>query len=153
VSIDFQLTLAGAISAHEVAECAFPDPVERPTPAEGSGERLSAVLYKRYGLALSVWSGSDGYCDAEDDDGVRWEWEPATYLNVVFHMDKEMIDEKGFSGVLTIVARVLACCPADVALVFNGDVLLLTRVDGRTRKHHRLEWWDANDTASDIIPD
>ena len=50
------------------------------------------------------------------------------------------------------MARVLEGRPEDAALLLNGDVLLLTRVDGVLRKHNRATWWDHYGFVNDVLP-
>lgn len=153
MAVEYRLTLAGDIPAEQVAECAVPDPAERPVPT-GFGETRGARLYDRYGFSLSVTPGRNGYYDARDDDGSRWEWEINAYVDLDISVSKndDRITE-GTSNMLALVGRVLACRPEDAALVLNGDVLLLTRVDGVLRKHHRTTWWNHYSFANQVIPD
>jgi hypothetical protein len=93
-----------------------------------------------------------GYLGGVDDDG-DWEWDhdrPA--VRVAFRLDRD----HGVSAdvlVTRAVARVLATGEEDAVFDINGDTLLLTRLDGVQRKHHRATWWDSGDTTTnDIIP-
>jgi hypothetical protein len=150
MGVEYRLTLAGDIPAEQVAECAVPDPAERPQPWEG--RLLSADLYEQHGFGLSVRAGRDGYYEAEDDGGSTWEWEPDTYVDVTFSMGKDDRFEQRTANMLTMVARVLDGRSEDAALLLNGGVLLLTRVDGVLHKHNRATWWDHYGFVNDILP-
>lgn len=151
MSVDYRLTLAGDIPVEEIAECAVPDSVERPRPWGNSGRLLGSDLYDQRGFGLTVRAGEAGYYEARDDGGATWEWEPDYYVNVTFEMSKDDLVDKGTPSMLAIVARVLAARPEDAALILNGEVLLLTRVDGAVRKHNRATWWDHYGFANDIV--
>jgi hypothetical protein len=84
--------------------------------------------------------------------GSTWEWEPDSYVNVTFSMGKDDQVDKGTPNMLTIVARVLDCRSEDAALILNGNVLLLTRVNGVLHKHNRATWWNHYDFANQILP-
>jgi hypothetical protein len=151
MGVEYRLTLAGDIPAEQVAECAVPDPAERPQPWEG--RLLAADLYEQRGFGLSVRAGRGGSCyEARDDDGARWEWEPDAYVDVTFSMGKDDRVEESTTNMLTIVARVLEGRSEDAALLLNGGVLLLTRVGGVLRKHNRATWWDHYGFVNDIVP-
>ncbi|NBE85302.1 SitI3 family protein [Micromonospora rubida] len=140
MAIEYRLTLADDIPLEQVAELAAPEGVEEST-LPGYPRLLGADLQSKSGYTLSIYGGSNGYYDAEDDDGSQWEWEPAKYVNVVFHMPKDDPSGRATPNMVAAVARVLASRPEDAALVLNGNWLLLTRVAGALRKH-RPSWWD-----------
>ena len=140
MAVEYRLTLAGNIPLEQVAELTAPDGVEESTQP-GYPRLLGADLAHTSGYSLSIYAGSNGYFDAEDDDGSQWEWEPATYVNIVFHMPKDDSLRAATPNMVAAVARVLAGRPEDAALVLNGSWLLLTRVAGTLRKH-RPAWWD-----------
>ncbi|MGW0436771.1 SitI3 family protein [Micromonospora sp. NPDC003197] len=149
MSIDYRLTLAGNIPLEQVAELAAPTAVEASTL---SGARmLSADLSDSLGYAVSITSGSSGYYDAEDDGGDLWVWEPASYVDVNFHMRKDTLAEKGTLNMITAVGRILAGRSEDAALVLNGNWLMLTRVGGELRKHNTADWFDED--YAGILPD
>lgn len=149
MAIEFRLTLAGDIPLHQIAELAAPEATEKPAPA-GHPRLLSADLYEQLGYAVSITAGSNGYYDAEDDNGSRWEWEPDTYVNIGFRMRADDMGDKGVPNMLAAVARVLASRPEDAALVQDGNWLLLTRVEGTIRKHNVALWYD--ETFDNILP-
>ncbi|MFI6262205.1 SitI3 family protein [Micromonospora sp. NPDC051006] len=149
MALEFRLTLAGDIPLEDVAELAAANPTEKPT-STGDPRLLSARLYEERGYALSVYAGEHGYFDAEDDGGARWEWEPATFVDVDFSMRGDEVMEKAIPNMVDAVARVLAGRPEDAALVQGGNYLLLTRTDGVTRKH-RPDWWSHHDLAGKAI--
>ncbi|QOC93842.1 SitI3 family protein [Micromonospora craniellae] len=140
MAIEYRLTLAGAIPLEQVAELAAPEGVEE-SLRPGYPRLLSADLADTSGYSLSICGGSNGYFDAEDEDGSQWEWEPDTYVNIVFHMPKDDALRTATPHMVTAVARVLASRPEDAALVLNGNSLLLTRLAGTLRTHRRA-WWD-----------
>ncbi|MGW0435513.1 SitI3 family protein [Micromonospora sp. NPDC003197] len=149
MAIEYRLTLAGDISLREVAELAAPEATEESSLA-GYPRLFSADLYEQLGYAVSIYAGSHGYYDAEDDDGSQWEWEPEEYVNVGFRMRKNDLSDKGTPNMVAAVARVLDGRPEDAALVLNGNWLLLTRFDGVLRKR-RPEWWN-NYGVGELIP-
>ncbi|BCJ64744.1 SitI3 family protein [Polymorphospora rubra] len=147
MGISYRLTLAGEIPPRDVVEVAAPDATEARTPA--GNQLFSSARYEESGYLMNVSSGSNGYYDAEDDDGY-WEWEPAEYVNISFDMGKDDEAVEGVTNMVTAVARVLADRPEDAALVLNGNWLLLTRVAGTLRRH-RAQWW-AHYGVDGLIP-
>jgi hypothetical protein len=141
VALEYRLTLAG--------DTAVPDVVERALPEHAGTGESGFVLYEDRGFLLTVTSGRDGYFDAESDGDEYWEWEPASYVNVEFRLDKDHIAD-ATRNMLDVVARVLATGAEDAALVLDGNALLLTRTDGAVRKHRSDTWWD--DATNAIIP-
>jgi hypothetical protein len=149
MGVEYALILAGDLPVQEVAECALSDAGERPTATMSPGH-FSVGLYESHGFWLSVRSSRDAYFEA-DDDGSVWTWEPDTYLDITFAMGKDDQYEKRTSNMLAFVARVLDCRAEDAALVLNGDLLLLTRVNGVLRKHNRETWWDHYGFVNELI--
>ena len=149
MAIEYRLTLAGNIPLEQVAALAAPEGVEEST-LPGYPRLLSADLKHTSGYTISVYGGSNGYFDAEDDDGSQWEWEPDTYVNLVFHMPKDDPSGRATPDMVAAVARVLAGRSEDAALVLNGNWLLLTRTAG-TLTTHQPSWWD-NYGVRDLLP-
>lgn len=147
MSIEYRLTLAGAISLDLLAEIAAPGAVDLPTAPDDS-RVLTSAPHQDSGYLVTILSGKNGYYDAEDGD-THWEWEPPEYVNVSFDMDKDD-PSKGLPEVLATVARVLVERTEDAALMLNGNWVLLTRVNGTLRKH-RPQWW-ANYGLDHLIP-
>ncbi|NLU78901.1 hypothetical protein HCA58_11035 [Micromonospora sp. HNM0581] len=141
MAIEYRLTLAGDIPLEQVAALAAPDGVEE-SALPGYPRLLGADLTHTSGYSVSVYGGSNGYFDAENDDGSQWEWEPGTYVNIVFHMPKDDPAGRAAPDMVAAVARVLAGRPEDAALVLNGNWLLLTRTAG-TLATHQPEWWNS----------
>jgi hypothetical protein len=148
VAIEYALTLAGETPVDQVASRALPEPAERPT---GAPPLLAADLYERYGFVVTVLAGRDGYVDVLADRD-RWEWEPESYVSVDFRMGNEAEPEWAIVNMLRCVRRVLDTGTEDAALALNGDVLLLTRLDGVLAKHHRGSWWAAYPGADAVLP-
>ena len=148
MSIEYRLTIAGNVPVNLVAERAFPDPSERPT---GTASLLSADLYDRSGFGVTIRADHNGYVEIESDQGI-WEWEPETYLDLTFRMDKDADPNWAVINMLTVVRRVLATGPEDIAFTFNIDSLLLTRFDGTLVKHNRGGWWANYPGADQLIP-
>lgn len=140
MAVEFRLTLAGDVPLDHVADLVAVEPAEKPRPSGTNPRLLSARLYDTRGYALTISSGSQGYFDAEADDGARWEWEPETYVDIDFSMRADDLVDKGIPNMMQTVARVLAARQEDAALVQNGNWLLLTRVGGELRRH-RHTWW------------
>ncbi|MER7455494.1 SitI3 family protein [Micromonospora sp. NPDC126480] len=140
MGIEYRLTLAGDIPLGDLAPLVAPHGVEESTQP-GYPRLLSADLREELGYTVTIYAGSNGYLDAEDDNGTQWEWEPDTYTSVVFDLRKNDPPEGAVPSMVSTVARVLASRPEDAALVLNGNWLLLTRVAGELRAH-RPSWWD-----------
>ncbi|WP_434740415.1 SitI3 family protein [Micromonospora sp. SH-82] len=142
MSVDYRLTLAGDLTLEEVAALAAPGATEGRSPA---GNRvLSASLNKESGYVVSIVATVDGYYEAESDGGEMWQWEPARSVDITFHMDKEVLAEKGRPHMLRTVDQVLRSRPEDAALILNGGWLMLTRVNGQVLLHNAAEWHDPN---------
>jgi hypothetical protein len=137
MAIEYRLTLDGTTPVEQVAQRALPDPQERPT---GTPPLLGVNLDQRYGFAVTIRAGQNGYIEVESDHGM-WEWEPQDYVAVTFRLDKEADTEWAVVNMLTIVRRVLETGPEDATLVLNGDYLLFRRVHGALIKH-RESWWN-----------
>ena len=148
MALEYELTLCGDIPVEMIARRAFPDESERPT---GTPSLLSVALYEKLGFAVSVVSGTNGYVEGSADDG-RWEWEPAKFVSLTFHMDKSANPHWKIANMIEVVRRVLDNGTEDAALTQNGDVLLLTRFDGVLVKHRREGWWDHYPAAGTALP-
>ncbi|GIF19214.1 hypothetical protein BJ973_006259 [Actinoplanes tereljensis] len=148
MAIDYNLYLAGNPPVEVVAQWAFPALADRPT---GTVPFLAANLDEKYGFEVVVTSGENAYLDVMTDDG-GWEWEPETYVVVAFRLDKEADRPTATDHVLAVVQRVLVAADQDAALVLNGDVLLLSRLNGVVIKHRRDTWWSFHPAADQLIP-
>ncbi|GIM89276.1 SitI3 family protein [Paractinoplanes toevensis] len=148
MAIDYNLYLAGNPPVEVVAQWAFPALDDRPT---GTVPFLTADLDEKYGYDVVVTSGENAYIDVVTDDG-GWEWEPETFVLVAFRLDKEADRPTAIDNVLSAVQRVLAAGEQDAALVLNGDILLLSRLDGVVAKHRRGAWWSFHPAADQLIP-
>lgn len=140
MAVEFRLTLAGDLPLNDVADLVAADVTERPRPSGTRARLFSARLYGTRGYTLTVSSGSQGYFDAEADDGARWEWEPEMYVDIDFSMKADDLVDKGIPNMMKAVAQVLAARKEDAALVQSGNWLLLTRTTGELRRH-RPTWW------------
>lgn len=149
IGIGYRLTLAGDIQLGALAEIA--EPGVTATPLSTNNDLLSANLYRRRGYLLYVSAGTNGYYDAEDDGDTCWEWKPPEYVNISFDMAKNDATDQDVPNMVSTVARVLTGTTEDAALVLNGDWLLLTRLDGKLRVHHRSQWW-IHHGVEDLIP-
>ncbi|GGM27865.1 MULTISPECIES: SitI3 family protein [Micromonospora] len=140
MSVDYRLTLGGDLTLDEVASIAAPGATESWSPA---GNRvLSASLNDEHGYVVSIIETDDGYYEAESDDGEMWQWEPARSVDVTFHMDSEVLAEKGRPHMIRTVGKVLRSRPEDAALILNGGWLMLTRMNGQVLLHHDADWYD-----------
>jgi hypothetical protein len=149
MAVEYALTLAGETPINQVASRALPEPDERPI---GTPPLLAADLYERYGFEITVLSGRHGYVDVAADRG-RWEWEPDNYVSVDFRVDKDADQEWAVMNVLSCVNRLLESGPEDAALALNGDLLLLTRIDGVVVKHNRAGWWASYPATNAVFED
>ncbi|SCF47593.1 hypothetical protein GA0070216_1234 [Micromonospora matsumotoense] len=73
MAVEYRLTLAGDIPLEQVAELVAPAGVQE-SALPGYPRLLSADLRNRLGYTLGIYGGSNGYFDAEDDNGSQWEW-------------------------------------------------------------------------------
>jgi hypothetical protein len=149
MAIEYGLTLGGDTNAQEVAERALPVPAKSPPEI---APVLSADLRESHGFAVTLLAMERGYIEAESDDGL-FEWEPENYVAVGFRLNKDADREWAVLNMLTIVWRVLATGDEDGALVLNGDLLVLSRLDGVLVKHHRDGWWNSYPAANAVFPD
>jgi len=149
MATNFRLTIATDIPLEQAANLAAPEATEKPA-VPGHSRYFSADLYQQRGYAVTISGGRNGYYSAEDDNGNEYEWEPETYINISFHMRNGMGDED-VSSMLTTVTRILASRPEDAALIQDGNWLLLTRLDGKLRKHNLSDFWQGT-AFNDIVP-
>lgn len=149
MGIEYRLTLAGDIPLGDLAPLVAPHGVEESTQPNYP-RLLSADLGEELGYTVTIYAGSNGYFDAEDDDGTQWEWEPDTYTNVVFDLRKNDPPENVIPTMVSAIGHVLASRQEDAALVLNGNWLLLTRVAGELREH-RPSWWDTYGVQNMIV--
>ncbi|MFG1885991.1 SitI3 family protein [Micromonospora sp. NPDC049102] len=149
MGIEYRLTLAGDIPLEDLAPLVAPHDVEESTQPNYP-RLLSADLREELGYTVTIYAGSNGYFDAEDDDGTQWEWEPDTYTNIAFDLRKNDPPENVVPTMVSAVSRVLASRQEDAALVLNGNWLLLTRDAGELREH-RPSWWDAYGVRKMIV--
>jgi len=147
VAIEYDLTLAGQTPVQQLAERALPNPDERPT---GTAPFLAVDLDEKYGFDVTVASGADAYINVETDAGV-WTWEPAAFAAVSFGMDKFADADWAVTNMIRVVRRVLETGAEDAVLVLNGDVLLLSRLDGRLVLHNRDRWWSYHPGAEEVF--
>ncbi len=147
MSTEYRLVVNGDTPVEQIAERAFPDPVECPT---GTPPLLAADLYERRGFDVTVRAGHDGYLETESDNGV-WEWEPRSYVAVTFRVEKNADPGRAIVNMLTVVGRLLDTGQEDAALILNGDYLLLTRFGGVLVKHRRAAWWENYADVNDVI--
>jgi hypothetical protein len=149
MALEYDLTLLTDDDPAQVAGRAFPG--QPTTPWE---DLLTIDLYDSQGFEVTIRRDDTGYVGGVDDDGA-WEWDhhrPA--VRVAFRLDKGDRRHRATILVTQAVARVLATGDEDAVFRINGDTLLLTRLDGVRRKHHRATWWDSGDTPfNDVIPD
>ena len=149
MAVEYALTLAGETPIDQVAWRALPEPADRPT---GTPPLLAADLYERYGFEVTVLAGRRGYVDVATDRG-RWEWEPERFVSVDFRMAKDADQEWAVVNMVSCVWRVLESGPEDAAVALNGDLLLLTRLDGVLVKHNRAGWWASYPATNAVFPD
>ncbi len=148
MALVYDLILIGSSSAEQVAERALPKADERPS---GTPPLLrSADLQDRYGFNVSVLSREFGYIAVESDDGM-WEFEPDAHVTVTFYIDKSAELDWSIANMLTVVRRLLDSGEEDVALILDGDFLILTRLEGTLTKHRRTTWWDHFPAADELI--
>ncbi|MCM4079993.1 SitI3 family protein [Paractinoplanes hotanensis] len=148
MATEYELTLAGGTPGEVVAERAFPDLAERPT---GTAPLLVSALDDRYGFVATVKSGRSRFVEVLSDDG-NWEWEPEPYTSVMFRMAKTSDLDHQVVSMLTVVRRVLSTGSEDAAFFVNGDILLLTRLNGVVVKHRRDKWWAIHEGSDQIVP-
>ncbi|WP_436528839.1 SitI3 family protein [Actinoplanes sp. HUAS TT8] len=138
MALEYRLHVANPASVREVAARAFPEPDERPV---GTPPLLTADLNEKYGFGVTLYAGQDGYIEADSGDGI-WEWEPADFVRITFHMRKDGELFSPLAAMIAAVKRVLDSGSEDVSLDFNGNWLILTRIDGVVTRHRQADWWD-----------
>jgi hypothetical protein len=148
MAVEYDLTLLTDASPGQVAERAFPG-----QPTTPWKHLLTINLYDSQGFYVTIRRDNMGYVGGVDDDG-PWEWEhdrPAVHVGFRLSWDRSVCEDTLL--VTRAVARVLATGEEDAVFDINGDTILLTRLDGVQRKHHRATWWDSGDApTNDIIP-
>jgi hypothetical protein len=147
MAVEYDLKLLTDASPEQVAERAFPG-----QPTTPWKHLLTIDLYDSQGFEVTIRRDDTGYVGGVGDDGA-WEWDHGrAAVRVGFRLDRD----HGVSADVLLtraVARVLAAGEEDAVFRINGDTLLLTRLDGVQRKHHRPTWWDSGDTpTNEIIP-
>ncbi|BCY13174.1 SitI3 family protein [Actinoplanes sp. L3-i22] len=138
MAIEYRMIVAGSTPVREIATRAFPDPDERPI---GTPPLLTADLKDKYGFGVTLYAGTDGYLEAETDDGM-WEWEPTQFVRITFHMSKHGEMGPALAAMLAAVGRVLDSGSEDTSLDLNGSWLLLTRMGGVITRHKQAGWWE-----------
>ncbi|GIE95890.1 hypothetical protein Ari01nite_33550 [Paractinoplanes rishiriensis] len=98
-----------------------------PTNPARSVRNIWSTHFDKYGFQVTVRGGRNGYVEADADDGT-WEWEPDPFVAVGFRLDKDADREWVLTNMVTVVRRILFTGPEDAAFVFNGEVLLCTRL-------------------------
>jgi hypothetical protein len=149
MALEYRLTLAGDVPAEEVARRTLPIEAE---PSPETVPVVHANLRTAHGFTVTIRNGKNAYVSA-DSEGRLWEWEPESYVSVVFRVSKEADHEWAVVNMLTIVRRALHTGSEDAAFVFNGDLLLLTRTRGVVTKHHRDGWWASYPATNAVFPD
>lgn len=141
MAIEYSLTLAGTTPVEQIAERALPESDERPRQFDPANPSLLSInLDQQYGFAVTVLAGRNAYIAVDSDHGM-WEWEPQDYVMVSFRFSTDADTQRAVFNMLRVIRRLLETGPEDAALVLNGDVLLLRRVQGALIKH-RESWWD-----------
>jgi hypothetical protein len=152
MSVSYTLTLAAELTVTELVQLGIAGGIDPGALLISDSGLVHADLSDTRGLGLTIRSGRNGYVDAVDDSGQRWEWEAAVYAAMGFWPDAVgTID--AVPNLVPIVARVLAVRGEDAALVFDGETLLLTRMAGRQVKHNRPLFWDAYPGVDTLLPD
>jgi hypothetical protein len=148
MALEYDLTLLTDAAPERVAERAFPG-----QPTTPWKHLLTIDLYDSQGFYVTIMDDDSGYVGGVDDDG-NWEWEhDRAAVQVGFRLSWERGVSQDTLLVTRAVARVLATGEEDAVFNINGGTVLLTRLDGVQRKHHRATWWDCGDTPfNEIIP-
>jgi hypothetical protein len=148
MALEYDLTLLTDASPGQVAGRAFPG-----QPTTPWKHLLTIDLYDSQGFYVTIMDDDSGYVGGVDDDG-NWEWDhDRAAVQVGFRLDKGDRRHRATLLLTRAVARVLATGEEDAVFNINGGTVLLTRLDGVQRKHHRPTWWDSGDTPfNEIIP-
>jgi hypothetical protein len=148
MALEYDLTLLTDASPGQVSGRAFPG--QPTTPWE---DLLTMDLYDSQGFYVTIMDDDLPFVGGVGDDG-NWEWDhdrPAVHVG--FRLDRDRAVPQDTLLLTRAVARVLATGEEDAVFDINSGTLLLTRLDGVQRKHHRRTWWDSGDTPfNDIIP-
>jgi hypothetical protein len=148
MALEYDLTLVTDAGPGQVAGRAFPG-----QPTTPWKHLLTIDLYDSHGFEVTIRRDDTGYVGGVGDDG-NWEWDHGrSAVSVGFRLSWDRSVCEDTLLVTRAVARVLATGEEDAVFRVNGDTLLLTRLDGVQRKHHRATWWDSGDTTTnEIIP-
>ncbi|RKQ92068.1 hypothetical protein C8N24_1907 [Solirubrobacter pauli] len=128
MAVFYNLIIIGDTTADDFIARVYDDALPAPafTP---SNKAVAADETARLGFTLTLLETTDGYF--QDDD---WEIEPPRYLDVGFRVDKDADPEQVRANVDRFVDRALATGDEDMALINNGNTLLLERTDGEVRR-------------------
>jgi hypothetical protein len=136
MAIFYELIIVGATTPDDfiarVYDESLPAPVFRP-----SNRAVAADEYARLGFWLSLMPAEHGYFEFDD-----FKLEPARYLAVSFDIDKDTPPKTVHANVRRFVDRALATGDEDMALINNGDFLLLERRNGEVRRVPSSFWED-----------
>lgn len=143
MTIEVALVLSGASDVAQVLSRALPQIwAVHPTSKSGS----IAHSFDDRGFQLSAVARQRGYFEAASDAG-SWSWEPESYVNLGFRIDKFFDRALAWSTILDIAAAVLRTGPEDVALILHGDVLLLRRERGKLERSC-ADFWSTLDSSA-----
>lgn len=132
MSLDYSLALAGNLSAESVCR-QLAQTGEFSTPMgklEAPGLYISMLVPS--GLSLQI---------------IEEEFHFVPTLDLNFRLDKFQDLDLAVRRILTGAAALLRATPADLSLLFNGEIVLLTRIGGKLELYDTPKFWDAERLA------
>ena len=140
MALDYALTIAGTIPLQQILERAFPTGAERPGVEHQGKVWIAKDLFERHGFDMRWRNATNGY-HSVDMNGQTWTWEPKEYTRVSFRLNKSFDRKRALATVQKVVSRLLASGTEDMALLFNGEVLLVLRMSGDLRRYGAAREW------------
>jgi hypothetical protein len=145
MALECSLILSGNPSPEALIYRLFPEAAKRPD-FEVCGGVWVVDLRVRMGFVLRLHQGTQGYFEAEAGGDI-WTWEPDAYLNLGFGFDKEFPRSTAHRHMLKMIARLLTTGHEDVALIQNGNELLLHREAGKLTRFPAQGFWESLEPA------
>jgi hypothetical protein len=132
MSLDYSLALAGALSAESICN----QLAQSGEFSMQKGELEAPGLY----ISILVPSGLSRQIIEEEFNFVPT-------LELDFRLDKFKDTDLAVRRILAGVAELLRATEADLSLLFNGEIVILTRIAGNLELYDSPEFWDAERLA------
>jgi hypothetical protein len=148
MALEYRLVIVGEVPLDSILNRAFRSAANRPAVEVAGDVWIAKDVFTRLGFDLRWRHGTRGYFEAHPDGSV-WIWEPPKYTGVAFRLDKFFDWETAVANMRRIVSNLLASGPEDMALIFNGDQLLVLRERGQVKRFGPAREW-AEDAPDDV---